>query len=76
MAAGESGMPNDCADRGGGEAPGFSPQFVRGRTEHWSDYIRSIRLELYGAIARVLLVRSLLRSSSTDRAIGVFRGVI
>src|ERR1700757_1572857 len=42
----------------------------------WSDHIRFIRLELYWAIARVLLVRSLLRSSSTDRAIGVFRGVI
>ena len=38
--------------------------------------MRSIRLELYWAIAGVLLLRSLLRSSSTDRAIGVFCGVI
>jgi hypothetical protein len=35
-----------------------------------------MRLELYWAIALVLLMRSLLRSSSTDRAIGVFRGAI
>ena len=49
---------------------------LEGRKPSWSDHIRPIRLELYWAIARVLFVRSLLRSSSTDRAIGVFRGVI